>query len=188
MKNIQSFEKLVSAIVDEPIRFQLLENQAAKKWYEKTYIKAEEFTPSTTYGVIIDGTIDFDFKTTVDPDGLLKSFISQYTSKRKQYDYVDGQVVVLNKKQLLDKITRANSDRVHFGLFYTTLYGIGLWDFFNSRTSHDTLTATLSKFLAENGIKFSNEYSDAGWVYRFRFGTPIEQTNQLLNQFKTASN
>lgn len=187
MKNIQSFEKLVSAIVDEPIRFELLENQSAKKWWDKRYVKAQEFTPSTTYGVIIDGVIDFDFKTTTDLDGILKSFISQYTSKRKASDYVDGQMVTLSKKQLLDRIVQKNSDRVHFGLFYTTLYGIGLWDFFNSQLSHRILTDTLSKFLLDNGVKFSNEYSDAMWVYRFKFNTHIEQTNELLRKFKSIS-
>ena len=182
--NKEEFEKTCSLLTGDSIRFMLLENQAAKKWYEKVYIKVDDLLPSTKYGVVINNDVEFDFVTTSVPDGYLKSFISQYTSKKKQVELIDGQIRQLTKKELLDRITLLNRDRVHYGLFYTALYGIGLWDFFNSKKAHDELTHALGSFLSNEGVQYSNEYSDAMWVYRFRFKVDIHQCNALLRKFR----
>jgi len=181
------FENLVSTLVSEKITFKVLENQQAKKWYDKKYITFDSLGKETIYGVIINDTIYFDFKTGKNEDSFLKTFISQYTSKRKKFGVVNDELVELNKKQLLDTILEKNKDRVYKGLFYTTLYGIGLWDFFCSQKTHDILTKEMSSFLNGKNISFKNEYSDAMWVYRFKFNTPIEKTNELLKEYNSTN-
>lgn len=182
---LKEFETLVSDIVSEKITLFLLTNQEAKKWYEQKFERATLLQTDTIYGVLRDsGTIDFMFKTGKNEDTLLKTFITQYTTKVKQYDLIDGEVVELKKQQKLEKLIKANQDRVHKGLFYTTLYGIGLWDFFNSTMTHNLLHKEMDSFLNSNGIKYQNEYSDAMWVWRYKFNMPIEKTNKLLNKFK----
>jgi hypothetical protein len=182
---IDDFESLVSDLVDDKITLHILKDQTAKKWYDKEYARAkDEILDDTIYGVCIDsGTIDFDFKTGKNKDSLLKTFISQYSSKVCKYDLVDGQVQRLNKKQVLDKIVKHNDHRVHKGLFYTTLYGIGMWDFFNSDMVHNILHKEIDAFLKANEVKYTNEYSDARWVFRYKFNMDIENTNQLLSKF-----
>ena len=186
MKKID-FENLVSDITGDTITIWILENQDAVKWYDKTYTKNfDVITPQTKYGVCIDGDIDFDFKSGKNIDNLLKTFITQYTSKKQEYGVVNGEVKRLTKEEVLNKIIDKNQDRVQKGLFYTTLYGIGLWDFFNSTMIHNILDKEMSGFLKSNGIDYKNEYSDAGWVYRYKFTMPIEKINDLLNKFKTS--
>jgi len=183
---IEEFEQLASDIVDDKITLHILKDQAAKKWYDKEYVRAKgEILNDTIYGVCIDsGMIDFDFKTGKNKDSLLKTFISQYSSKVSKYDLIDGQVQKLNKKQVLDIVVKRNENRVHKGLFYTTLYGIGLWDFFNSSMVHNILHKEIDAFLKANGVKYTNEYSDARWVFRYKFNMDIESTNELLSKFK----
>jgi hypothetical protein len=185
MKKVD-FEKLVSDITSENITLFVLENQDAVKWYDKRYLKNfDAITPETKYGVSVDNgsIIDFDFKSGKNMDNLLKTFITQYASKKQEYGIVDGEVRKLNKTEVLDKIIKNNQDRVHKGLFYTTLYGIGMWDFFNSPMIHNILNKEMSSFLKSMGINYHNEYSDAGWVFRYKFNLPIEKTNELLNKF-----
>ena len=44
-------------------------------------------------------------------------------------------------------------------------------------------TAKLAKYLKENNISYSNEYSDAGWAYRFVISKKVEEHNELLKNF-----
>jgi hypothetical protein len=182
--NKQQFEQLISSLTDKKIKIFVLENQDAKKWYDKKYIDCATIQAVTTYGISYDGLIQFEFKSTKDEDGFLKSFINQYCSKAGGYEIVDGELVKMTKESHLNKIVKANSDRVQKGLFYTTLYGIGLWDFFCGEQAHNTLESSLSEYLTSKGIKWSNEYSEARWVYRFKFQMDIEDINQLLNEYK----
>lgn len=184
---VHEFENLATSITGDEIRLFLLTNQDAVKWYDKQYTRAvDTIQLETKYGVSVnDGsTVDFDFKTGKTADNLLKTFITQFTSKIVKYDLVDGEVVKLNKKQNLDNIIKRNEDRVEYGLFYTTLYGVGMFDFFNSKMIHNMLDAQMSSFLKSKDIEYKNEYSDAGWVFRYKMNTPIEVTNELLTEFK----
>jgi hypothetical protein len=184
---IQEFENLTTSITGDDITLFLLKNQNAVKWYEKEYVKATgKIELETKYGVSInDGRmIDFDFKTGKNIDNLLRTFITQFTSKVVKYECANGVIEKLNKKQNLDRIVKRNEDRVEYGLFYTTLYGIGMFDFFNSRMIHNVLDKQMSSFLNSKNIDYKNEYSDAGWVFRYKIPTPIETTNELLTEFK----
>lgn len=190
---VRKFEKLVSEIVGQKIELFELLDQNAKKWYEQKYNKCtneSEIKLNFIYGVCIDSSsiIEFNFKVGKTIELLLKTFITQYTTKVSQYGMIDGSFTKLTKEQKLKKILDKNKDRVYFGLFYTTLYGIGLWDFFNSKQTHETLTNKMNEFLKSEKIHYNNEYSEAGWVYRYKFNLDIGKTNELLKKFENINN
>lgn len=186
---VRKFEKLATEIIGQKVELYELINQSSKYWYDKKYNKCSsesEIKLDFIYGVCIDGNpaIDFEFKVGKTIETLLKTFVTQYTNKVTQYDMVDGFFTKLSKEQKLKKIIDRNKDRVYFGLFYTTLYGFGLWDFFNSKETHKKLTEQMNLFLDSEKINYQNEYSDAAWVYRYKFNLDIVKTNELLKKFE----
>jgi hypothetical protein len=87
------------------------------------------------------------------------------------------------KKEVFAKIVNANQDRVYKGLFYTTLYGIGFWAIFSTKKDVET-AGSLANYLKSNNIEYKNEWSDAGWVYRFKTGKDVLTNNNLLENFQ----
>ena len=66
--------------------------------------------------------------------------------------------------------------------FYVTSYGVGVEVIFGDR---DGTIQKIKDFLTAKDIDFSNEYSDAGWVYRFKIGKSkenIDKINKLQNE------
>lgn len=185
---MKEFNTLISTMLAEPIELYKLENQAAKKWYDKTYIKVDELELNTIYGVLIDGSISFDFKTPTKIDSLLKSFINNYASKRKNMILNEHGESVYETKESILKTCIKNSERVSFGLCYTTLYGIGIWQILCNSALKEDLTNTISQYLNEIGIPFSNETSEAGWVYRFVINKDIKIHNDILTKIKDGRN
>lgn len=59
---------------------------------------------------------------------------------------------------------------------YAASYGIGLEALFMDR---EDLKKKVSEWLKSNGIDFTTEYSEAGWVYRFKFSQNQENINQI---------
>ena len=177
-------EILVNAGIDRPFKILLLKNQDAVKWYEKNYTNDFiEITENTKYGIKYDGLIQFDFKTGK-IDNLLKSFLLQFTSKFTEYRLIDGYCKTVSiKKEILNKIIESNKNRVYNGLFYTTLYGIGFWAIFSTKQDAE-VAKELSKYLQANNVDYKNQWSDAGWVYRFLINKKVEFHNELLNNFK----
>lgn len=49
---------------------------------------------------------------------------------------------------------------------YPTTYGIGVWVIYNWNAKEEIEMVT--KILDERGIEYYNEYSEAGWVYRYK--------------------
>lgn len=140
--------------------------------------------PSTIYGIMINDQIEYSFKTTVKIETFFKSFINQHISKyemrRGSFEMIDGKVVCIYPKKE-DVIKKYTSDRVTKYHYYTTLYGIGMFAFFTK----DIVKATikLAKYLDSKDVKYYNEYSDAGWVYRFVIGDKVENHNKILKNF-----
>ena len=119
-------------------------------------------------------------------DNLLKAFITTFSNKHKilvqlengTYDYK------VQKEKVQKTIIEKNQDRVSKGLFYTTLYGIGFWAIFCSKQDIE-VAKMLADYLKSKGVIYSNEWSDAGWVYRFVLkGTNVDFNNYLLKEFK----
>lgn len=192
--NKVEFERLINEILrnagfDYSFKIWLLIDQNAKKWYEKKYTSDfEEIEEGTIYGISFStgGSVEFDFKTGK-MDNLLKSFLIKFASRQKAYRLVNGYYQTISTRdEVMEKIKESNKDRVYMGLFYTTLYGIGMWAIFSTRKDM-VKNADLSRFLTDRKVPFSNEWSDAGWVYRFKIGKDIELNNKLLTEFKESN-
>lgn len=177
-------EILNNADYDINVKLMKLKNQDAKKWYDKEYSRNTEIIEENTiYGVYIDDSIEFEFKTGK-IDNLLKSFLTNFARKYTTYEFSeDGFARKVNNKIILNKIITKNRDRVYKQLFYTTLYGIGFWAIF-AFTKDLPDVKKLKDYLNENDIKFTNEFSDARWVYRFKINKDVAIHNQLLENFK----
>jgi len=153
------------------------------KWYEREYsTDFKEIENGLTYGVIIDGSITFDFKASKSPDNIIKTFINQFISKyeAKKFDFETMQPIGLKKA----KSKFINSDRVFKSYFYTTLYGIGYFCYFMNQEVHNKTKKLLSDYLKSKKIDFTNEFSEAGWVYRFLINKGVSTHNYLLSEFK----
>lgn len=75
-----------------------------------------------------------------------------------------------------------NSIISKFGLSaYATTYGIGVFVAVGHRNSITETKAKVEKTLAEMGIKFTTEYSEAGWVFRYK----ISKTSENINLIQT---
>ena len=186
--NTREFENLINEILsqtdfDVKIKIMELQNQEAKKWYDKTYIDCDIIESGKRYGIYYDGMIQYDYKA-VKIENLLKSFLLSFSRNYKHFELVDGYIKQVNDKDsTLKQIIAKNQNRVYRGLFYTTLYGIGFWSIFSSKRDVD-VAKDLAQYLQSKNIKYSNEWSDAYWVYRFKINKDVELHNKLLSEFK----
>ncbi len=186
--NKTKFETLINEIftnagIKDNISFRLIEDQNSKAYYNNN-IDFSDFTENTKYAVIYDGYNQFTLKVGK-VENLLKTFITQYCSRLTAYrqgeDGYWGTVSI--KKEVFAKIVNANQDRVYKGLFYTTLYGIGFWAIFSTKKDIET-AGSLANYLKSNAVEYKNEWSDAGWVYRFKINKDVITHNHLLTQFQ----
>ncbi len=180
------FESLVSDILhvsgyEEIVKLWLLENQSAKKSYEKKYIPFIDIEEDTIYGVSLNGNIEFDIKVGK-IESLLKTFITQFSSKYKSIVLSGGEFKDETKEDIRKNIISKNQNRVSDGLFYTTLYGIGFWAIFCRKADYKDLSG-LSEYLKSKGVTFRNEWSEACWSFRFVICGSIELHNELLTNF-----
>lgn len=161
--------------------------------HEKEY-RIERILPIT------ERAIRFYWKTPKTDEKLLRSFITAFTSKYREpnpesYDYEYGgkqykweektleereyayshHVSNMYSKQALLGQIEANfgksdilSALIRFG-FYPTEYGIGIFCFFYTPAVSKAIQQ-LKSHLNKANIPYSNEYSDARWVYRFKLG------------------
>ena len=188
--NKEEFENLINDILhkagyDVDVTMWLLMDQNAKKWYDKKYTpNFEEITEDTIYALHYNGCIQFNIKVGK-IENLMKTFITQFSSKYKWLvEDINGMFnYESNKEQVQKNIIERNQDRVSKGLFYTTLYGIGFWAIFCSKQDIE-VAKMLADYLKSKAIQYRNEWSDAGWVYRFVIGKEVELHNQLLKEFK----
>ena len=183
----KQFEVLVNEVlsnskIQKQVTILRLINQSAKKWYDKSYEPCDILEVGIIYGVVIDGVVEFDFKVG-SIDSLFKSFLRRFSNSVKIVNLNSEFFDYYTKDEVLDKIILSNKDRVYRGCFYTTLYGIGFWSIFSSRENKE-VAVQLHEYLKTKGIKYTNEFSDAGWVYRFVIKQGVEMHNALLNNFK----
>lgn len=55
---------------------------------------------------------------------------------------------------------------------------------FFSQSYIDKVTKPLAEYLKSKKINFYNEFSDAGWAYRFVINKDLNVHNELLNNFE----
>lgn len=181
--NTENFTKLVSNITGKKINIKILVNQDAKKWYDKSYTDLETIAEDTIYGIIIDRVIVFDFKVGKF-DSLLKTFITQYINKYaiKIAQYTNEGVIYPTKQEVFNDLKNINSQRLGNYFYYSTNYGIGLWQIFmNNETLHKS-KLYLNNLLKDNNITFKNENSEAGWVYRWVFKGNYLDHNEIIKK------
>ena len=86
----------------------------------------------------------------------------------------------INKDNVYYNFTKSFNKLIELDGFncYPTTYGIGIFVLFGRKPeSIEKITNKLDSL----GIEYKNEYSDAGWVYRFRISQSKENINKINN-------
>ena len=180
------FEKLASEITGKKITIWLLKDQTAKKYYEKSYIKFDTIQENTIYGISVESnTIDFDLKVGK-IENLLKTFVTQYLNK-----YVVGSIYFAPNGDFMKHTKETAISTLHnlsvrnaYLLCYSTNYGIGVWNIFVSKKVFNDLVELIKKQLVSEDISYNNEYSEAHWVYRFKFSGGALDHNLMVEKLK----
>ena len=66
--------------------------------------------------------------------------------------------------------------------FYATEYGIGTFILFASRYVEQSIFE-MTEYLKQQGIAFSNEFSEKRWVLRFKINASKQIHEGILNSF-----
>lgn len=143
---------------------------------------------NTIYGVSIDDDhyIDFDFKSSTKIDTLLKTFSTQFINKYlcKQFIFDNDKMRYKTKKEVMSELELTSSNRVYKSCYYTTLYGIGFYCLLMSSKAYNLTIDAMAVYLKDNGIEYTNELSDQGWVCRFVIDKDVKKHNDLLRCFE----
>jgi len=161
---------------------------------------------------VTQSSISFIWKTPKADEKMLRSFITAFTSKYREpnpasYNYVYGGTTytwdektpeqkencryhhashMYSKADLLKQVEdNFANESIATGLirygFYNTEYGIGIFCFWMTNGVISAID-TMKKHLQKLSIPFTNEFSDAKWVYRFRVGLTKENHLAIINQ------
>lgn len=175
-------ENFASDIVGKRVQILKPEDNSKFATYKNNF---SEIEPEQKYGVYFDGLIVYDFKTGKTEDNFYKSFVTQFINKCaiKQQQFIDGEIRTPSKDEVVYRL-KSRSNKVKKYYFYTTLYGIGYFCFFMQKDVFEDTNNKVGKYLKSKGIKFTNEFSEAGWVYRFVIKESQEKHNDLLENFE----
>jgi len=188
--NTIKFQSLIQAITKRPfiIKTDDVDILPSKKYYVYFVLP------------ITGMNIGFYWETSKTDEKLLRSFITAFTSKYREpnpkaYDYIYGGVQywwndktdkqkeyaynnhpsnMYSKSDLMKQIEdnfntpEIESAMLRYG-FYSTEYGIGIFAFWQTEYVKNAIKK-LHSYLTEKQIPFKNEWSDAGWVFRFKLG------------------
>lgn len=185
---IKELNQTLSNLFHESVILLELKDQTAKKWYDKSYCipKDENFIEGLIYGVRINDMIEFDFSVK-SIDNLFKSFFTNFINKYKVkcIDYEASQREGLIKyytKETAQKYTvaRFKETRASNGIMYSTNYGIGIWFIFMPMQWITNSCTLIESKLKELNIPFSNEFSDAQWVYRYIINGNYLDHNKII--------
>lgn len=161
-------------------------------------------------------TVSFYWKTPKTEDKMLRSFITAFTSKyrepdprcyttcspyfapswnemtaeKQEFAYCHHASNMFSKESLLKQV-EANfaKDGVSTGLirygFYNTEYGIGIFCFWMTE-GVNTAINVMKDHLQKLSIPFTNEFSEARWVFRFKIGLTKETHLALIDSINQA--
>jgi len=113
---------------------------------------------------------------------------NEMTAEKQEFAYYHHASNMYNKKQLMDQVeANFNNPDITTGLkqygFYATEYGIGTFILFATRYVEQSIF-DMSEYLKTQGIAFSNEYSKARWVLRFKINATKAIHESILNSFR----
>ncbi len=101
------------------------------------------------------------------------------SKKEVTFDYVVEKIAeksefvnLINKVKSLIKFSNGIS-------FYPTSYGIGVFVFAEMQSQVSEIKNEVDAALLKNGIQYSKEYSEAGWVLRYRISKSKENIAKL---------
>jgi hypothetical protein len=111
----------------------------------------------------------------------------QKTEEEREHCYMHHSTNMYSKERLLEQVqANFNSPEITDGLikygFYPTEYGVGIFVVFETDYVKRAVNA-MYNFLKKKGIPFSNEYSDARWVFRFKLNLTKQVHQNLLTGF-----
>ena len=184
----QYIEQYISSLTGKKIKFLLLKNQLAKKWYDKSYLYLESeemLLENTIYGIQVDGAIEFDIKV-ANIDNIFKTLINSYISKYMTVTPIleNDEIVFWTKQQCFDHLKiKGKGLRMEKYFLYTTIYGFGIFSLFYDKKKLAEMVQPFKDYLEKNNITYKNEYSDAMWVFRFVTKLGVENHNLLLAAF-----
>jgi hypothetical protein len=157
--------------------------------------------------------VNFYFKTPKNEENLVRSFINQYckkyrepnpakydgsyygstswenmTEKEREFCYYHHASNMFSEKTLLEQIKENLNDPsieetlCQYG-FYETNYGIGIFVLFSGKYELNAIEK-MAMYLKSKNIPFSNEYSNARWVFRFILNISKDIHREILNSFR----
>ena len=184
---ISELNERLTYIFGEEIKLAELLNQQAKKSWEHQYRQYPEndFKDNFIYGVKIDGMIYFNFSAK-SIDSLMKrfytAFINKYLARRSVLDE-EGNFSKLGVKAAKELLQQSiKTERLAKFISYSTNYGVGVWVFFIPEKDIKETKSRIEEVLNNNGISYKNEYSDAGWVLRYKFEGNYLDHNKIIEQ------
>ncbi len=129
---------------------------------------------------------DFSFLIPKNPENLFKSLINSilaFLKKQDDYSKKLGFMESNYKDDFFKAFKIKNSNYFNNYLVYATTYGLGYYCLLLSQNQFNNINKQLEAFLKENNINnYKNEFSDACWVYRFKFkGLKQNNINLLKN-------
>lgn len=103
-------------------------------------------------------------------------------NKEVTFDYLMGKLEAylgkesswVNLRDTFEKLLPNLGER-----FHVTSYGVAFDTFMLSHEKVMRWTDELKQWLKDKGIEFTNEYSDAAWVYRFRIGRSANNLSRI---------
>jgi hypothetical protein len=112
---------------------------------------------------------------------------NEMSAEKQEFAYMHHRLNMYNKKQLMDQVeANFNNPDITTGLnrygFYATEYGIGTFVLFATKYVEQSIS-DMAEYLKSQGIAFSNEYSNARWVLRFKINASKAIHESILNSF-----
>lgn len=132
------------------------------------------------------------------PSNADEMYIDFLKLNNNEVQYIGKTIKTTKKETTIDYVmNKINTERMYknfsvefnkvirqFGLSaYPTTYGIGVSCLFISETNESKLKSKVEEALNVIGVIYSTEYSDAGWVFRYRISKSTKNI-QILNNYK----
>ena len=111
---------------------------------------------------------------------------SEMTAEKQEFAYCHHSANMYSKSDLLKQVEENfTKDGISTGLikygFYNTEYGIGIFCFWMTNGVISAID-TMKEHLQKLSIPFTNEFSDARWVFRFKIGLTKENHLAIINE------
>jgi hypothetical protein len=101
--------------------------------------------------------------------------------------YISEGEFIKHTKETAFRTLHNLSIRNAYLLCYSTNYGIGVWNIFVCKDIFKSLVDLIRNELVNENVSYANEYSEAHWVYRFKFSGSAIDHNLMEEKLKNSS-